>query len=160
MKRTWMRISHLMTPDVVIASPMQSLKSAAQIMEEHDFDALPVCDHHRVIGMVTVRDIAMKAVAQGLSLEDTKIVDFMTFETQYVFADQPAEEVASFMIEQQLRRLLVLDRDYQLVGIVSVDDLLMTSNFEQMLASHGASAYAEAYQWPHLSTSLRKQQIH
>lgn len=160
MKTTWMKISHIMTPDVVIASPMQSLKSAAQIMEAHDFDALPVCDHQRVIGMVTVRDIAMKAVAQGLSLEDSKIVDFMTFETQYVFADQPAQEVASFMIEQQLRRLLVLDRDYQLVGIVSVDDLLMASDLQCLLARHAASTHTEAYHWPHLSASLRKQQLH
>lgn len=160
MKRTWMRISHLMTPDVVIASPMQSLKSAAQIMEEHDFDALPVCDHQRVIGMLTVRDIAMKAVAQGLSLEDSKTVDVMSFETHYVFADQPVEEVARFMIEQQLRRLLVLDRDYQLVGIVSVDDLLMASNIHEMLASHSTSTRSNVHDWPNLSTSLRKQQIH
>lgn len=156
-----MRIGHLMTPNVVIASPMQSLKSAAQIMEKNDFDALPVCDNHRVIGMLTVMDIAIKAVAKGLSLEESKISDFMTFETDYVFADQPAEDVTHFMIEQQLRRLLVLDREYQLVGIVSVDDLLMASTLQDTLASHrGATKHLEAYQWPNLSTSSRKQQVH
>lgn len=161
MKKTWMRISHVMTPNVVSASPMQSLKSAAQIMEENDFDALPVCEHYRVIGMLTVRDIAMKAVAQGVSLEDAKIFDVMTFETQYVFADQPAAEVARLMIEQQLRRLLVVDRDFQLAGIVSVDDLLMASNLQDMFARHGESTrHAEAYQWPQLSTTSRKQHIH
>lgn len=160
MKTTWMRIGHLMTPEVVIASPMQSLKSAAQIMEAHDFDALPVCDHQRVIGMLTIRDIAMKAVAKGLSLEDAKILDVMTFETQYVFADQAAEEVARLMIEQQLRRLLVLDREFQLVGIVSADDLLMASNIQHMLASHGASTHSHLNHWSNLSTALRKQQLH
>lgn len=76
-----MMIGHLMSTCVVTASPMQSLKSAAKIMEENDFDALPICDNHRVIGMLTVRDIAMKAVAQGLSLAESKISEFMTFET-------------------------------------------------------------------------------
>lgn len=156
-----MKISHLMTPDVVIASPMQSLKSAALMMEEHDFDALPVCEHQRVIGMLTVRDIAMKAVAQGWSLDACKISDVMTFETQYVFADQPAEEVAHLMMEQQLRRLLVLDREYQLVGIVAVDDLLMASHLQSTFARHGNSIrHAEAYHWPNLSLTSRKQAIH
>jgi len=156
-----MMIGHLMTTSVVTASPMQSLKSATQIMEENDFDALPICDNHRVIGMLTVRDIAMKAVTKGVSLAESKISEFMTFETAYVFVDQPAEEVARFMIEQQVRRLLVLDRDYQLVGIVSVDDLLMAGNLQAILVSHeGSIKHLEAYQWPHLSAASRKQSLH
>jgi CBS domain-containing protein len=156
-----MMIGHLMSTCVVTASPMQSLKSAAKIMEENDFDALPICDNHRVIGMLTVRDIAMKAVAQGLSLAESKISEFMTFETAYVFTDRPAEEVVRLMIEQQLRRLLVLDRDYQLVGIVSVDDLLMAGNLQAILASHvEATKHLEAYQWPNLSFTSRKQPLH
>lgn len=156
-----MMIGHLMNTCVVTASPRQSLKSAAQIMEANDFDALPVCDNHRVIGMLTVRDIAIKAVAKRLPLAESQISDFMTFETAHVFADQPAEEVSRFMIEQQIRRLLVLDREYQLVGIVSVDDLLMASHLQALLASHGGwTKHLEAYQWPNLSSSSLKQPVH
>lgn len=122
-----MRISRLMTPDVVVAAPEDSLKEAARIMEENDFDALPVCDRHRLIGMLTIRDIATKVVAKGLSLDKTKVSDAMAYEAKYVFADQSTEQVIQFMTEQQLRRVLVLDRDYHLEGIISLDDLVIAN---------------------------------
>lgn len=128
-----MIINQIMTPNVVVASSQQSLKFAAQIMEENDYDALPICDNNQLIGMLTVRDIAVKAVASGLSLEENKIAGFMTFEAKYVFSDQSAEYAIHFMVEHQLRRLLVLDRGYHLVGIVSLDDLMGANKIEDIL---------------------------
>jgi CBS domain-containing protein len=118
-----MKISQVMTKDVVTASPADSLRLAAEIMERNDFDAVPVCEDSRLIGMLTVQDIAIKAVENDLSLDDLKVANLMTFEAKYVFADQPISYAINFMIEHSLRRLLVLDRDYQLLGIVSLDDL-------------------------------------
>jgi predicted transcriptional regulator len=115
-----MMISQLMTSQVATASPHDSLKFAAQLMEENDFDAIPVCENGRLL---SIRDIAMKAVAHGRSLEETKVAQCMAVEAKYVFADQATSYVINFMIEQQLKSLLVLDRDYELVGIVCLEDL-------------------------------------
>lgn len=120
-----MIISRSMNPQVVTASPTDSLKSAAQIMEEHDFDALPICQNGRLVGMLTIKDIAIKAIENGLSLERTPIARCMSYEAKYVFADQTTAFVINFMIEQQLKCILVLDRDYELVGVVSLNDLVM-----------------------------------
>ncbi len=129
-----MIINQIMTNNVLIASPQESLKFAAQIMEQHDYDALPICVNNQLIGMLTVQDIAVKAVANGLSLEDCKIAHFMTFEAKYVFSDQSTEHAINFMAEHQLRRLLVLDRGYHLVGIVSLDDLAITHKIKGIFA--------------------------
>jgi CBS domain-containing protein len=118
-----MMISQWMTSQVATASPQDSLKFAAQLMEENDFDAIPVCENGRLVGMLSIRDIAMKAVANGRSLEETKVAQCMVVEAKYVFADQATSYVINFMIEQQLKSLLVLDRDYELVGIVCLEDL-------------------------------------
>lgn len=130
-----MIISQVMTPNVIIAPPEQSLKFAAQIMEAHDYDALPICENNRLIGMLTVRDIAVKAVANGLPLEESKISHFMTFEAKYVFSDQSTEHALNFMAEHQLSRLLVLDRGYHLVGIVSLDDLIVANKIQDIFSA-------------------------
>ena len=128
-----MIINVVMTPNVLTAPPEASLKFAAQIMEQNDDDALPICDKNQLIGMLTMRDIAVKALANSLSLEAHKISDFMTFEAKYVFADQSTEYAMEFMAEHQLLRLLVLDRGYNLVGTVSVDDLMIANKIQHFL---------------------------
>lgn len=142
-----MIISRSMNPHVVTASPMDSLKSAAQLMEEHDFDALPICQHGRLVGMLTIRDIAIKAIENGLSLERTPVSQCMTYEAKYVFADQTTAYVTNFMIEQQLKCILVLDRDYELVGVVSLDDLLMVNQISETCAMQDQAADLAAPDW-------------
>ncbi|MGP1717049.1 MAG: CBS domain-containing protein [Methylophilus sp.] len=129
-----MIINQVMSKDVLIAAPDETLKFAALIMEQHDYDALPICEHNRLIGMLSVSDIAVKALANGLSLDEIKISQCMTFEAQYVFSDQSTEHAIQFMAEHQLRRLLVLDRGYHLVGIVSLDDLAITNKIKGIFA--------------------------
>lgn len=123
-----MLISQVMTRDVIIVSPDQSLKLAAQVMEQNDFDALPICDHNRLVGMLTIRDIVVKAVENGVSLENTSIESLMTNGARYVFDDQTTDYAVNLMNEHHLRRLLVLDRENHLVGIVSLADILSVNN--------------------------------
>jgi CBS domain-containing protein len=125
-----MIINQVMTANVLTAPPEASLKYAAQIMEQHDYDVLPICEDNRLLGTLSVRDIAVKAVANGRSLEETSISQLMSFEAKYVFSDQCTEHAINFMTEHQLRRLLVLDRGYHLVGIVSLDDLAITNKIK------------------------------
>jgi CBS domain-containing protein len=111
-----------MTRDVRLASPDQTIREAAMIMAEIDAGALPVGDGDRLVGMLTDRDIAVRAVAQGRS-PDTRVRDVMSSEIKYCFNDDDLGEVIENMGEIKVRRLVVLDRDKRMVGIVSLGDL-------------------------------------
>jgi CBS domain-containing protein len=155
-----MMISQLMTSQVATASPHDSLKFAAQIMEENDFDAIPICENGRLVGMLSIRDIAMKAVANGRSLEETKVVQCMALEAKYVFADQATPYVINFMIEQQLKSLLVLDRDYELVGIVCLEDLILSNKITEFFSiKNKAPIEVVSSQWQKPSTRRNHQDL-
>lgn len=117
-----MRVSEAMTRDVRLASPNQSIREVARAMAEIDAGALPVGDGDRLVGMITDRDIAIRAVAEGKS-PDTKVRDVMTGEVKYCFEDEDLDKVVSNMGEIRTRRLPVMNRDKRLVGIVSLGDL-------------------------------------
>lgn len=117
-----MKVKDAMTTEVKVASPDQTLREAAQMMAECDSGALPVGEDDRLVGMLTDRDITIRAVAKGLP-PDTPIREVMSKEVLYCFQDEDIEHVADNMGEQQVRRLPVLDRDKRLVGIVSLGDL-------------------------------------
>jgi CBS domain-containing protein len=117
-----MKVSDAMTNEVLVARPDQTLRDAAVLMLEHDTGALPVAENERLIGMITDRDIAVRAVARGKSPE-TPVRDAMTSEVKYCFEDEDTGHVAHNMGEQKVRRLPVVDRDKRLVGILSLGDL-------------------------------------
>jgi CBS domain-containing protein len=117
-----MRVSDVMTHDVRIATPQQTIREVAALMAELDVGALPVSDNDRLIGMITDRDIAVRAVAAGRG-PDTAVRDVMTEAVKYCYADQTLEEVSRNMGNIQVRRLPVVDRDKRLVGIVSLSDI-------------------------------------
>ena len=117
-----MKISEIMSRDVQVARPQDTIQSVAQRMKEIDVGSLPVCDGERIQGMVTDRDIAIRAVAEGRSFESA-VADIMTPEVDYVFDDEDAGEAADRMAEAQVRRLPVVDREKRLVGIVALADL-------------------------------------
>jgi CBS domain-containing protein len=119
-----MRVSEAMTRDVRLASPNQSIREVARVMAEIDAGALPVGDGDRLVGMITDRDIAVRAVAEGKS-PDTKVRDVMTQDLKYCFEDEDLDKVVSNMGEIRTRRLPVMNRDKRLVGIVSLGDLAM-----------------------------------
>jgi CBS domain-containing protein len=111
-----------MTRDVHLLSPDQTIREAASIMADIGAGALPVGDDDRLVGMVTDRDIVVRAVAKGRSL-DTKVADVMSREMLYCFDTDGIDEVARNMAKAQVRRLPVINHAKRLVGIVSLGDL-------------------------------------
>ena len=121
-----MKIKEVMTQDVALADPEMTIADAARMMVRCDAGALPVGEDERLVGMITDRDIAVRAVAKDLPC-DTPVRDVMSKEVLYCFQDEDVEHVADNMGEQQVRRLPVLDREKRLVGIVSLGDLVLHS---------------------------------
>ncbi len=117
-----MKVSEAMTRDVRITSPDQSIREAARIMAEIDAGVLPVGENDRLVGMITDRDIAIRAVAEGKG-PDTSVREVMTQDVKYCFDDEDTDDVARNMADQQVRRFPVVNRDKRLVGILSLGDL-------------------------------------
>lgn len=120
-----MNISEVMTRNVKIASPEDTLQRAAQMMAGINAGALPVGENDRLVGMLTDRDITLRAVARGKAPGECKVREVMSASIKYVYEDDTVENVAKNMGELQMRRLPVLDRKKRLVGIVSLGDLAL-----------------------------------
>jgi CBS domain-containing protein len=118
-----MNVSEVMTNEVYVASPDETVQSAAQVMADLDAGALPVGENDRLIGVITDRDITVRVVAEGRDPGNTLIRDVMSPRVCYCFEDEDIEEAALKMSEWQVRRLPVLNRDKRLVGIVSLGDM-------------------------------------
>jgi len=101
-------------------------------MKDLDVGPLPVCEGDRLVGMVTDRDITVRAVAEGCDSRTTTVRDVMTSDVVYCFENQDVEEAARLMKEHQVRRLIVLSRDKRLVGIVSLGDLAVETGDEHL----------------------------
>lgn len=125
-----MKISEMMTRDVKMTAPSQSIREAAKMMADLDAGALPVADQDRLVGMITDRDIAIRAIASGRG-PDTPIREVMTQDVKYCFEDQSVEEVAQNMGDIRVRRLPVLNRDKRLVGIVSIGDIATSGESDE-----------------------------
>jgi CBS domain-containing protein len=117
------KVADVMSKDVKLASPEDTVQQAARVMSEQDTGVLPVGEDDRLVGMVTDRDIAVRAAAAGKDPSKTKLREVMSGEPRYVFEDEPVAKAAASMAEQQVQRMPVLNRDKRLVGIVSVGDL-------------------------------------
>lgn len=122
-----MLLKQVMTRDVEVVSPDSTLQEAAQKMRSLDVGPMPVCDGDRVVGMITDRDITVRAVAEGRDPKSAKVREAMTDDLVYVWEDQEVNEAARLMAERQIRRLLVMSRDRRLAGIVSLGDLAVDS---------------------------------
>lgn len=119
-----MRVNEIMSEHLAVAHPDTSIVEAAKKMEEFNTGALPVCDEREyVLGMLTDRDLAIRVLAAGLDPERTQVKDVMSAEIVFCHDDQDVEEAAALMQEQRLRRLVVLDRDMRLKGMLSIGDL-------------------------------------
>jgi CBS domain-containing protein len=119
-----MLVCDAMTTDVEIVHPRQTIREAAHLMQQLDIGALPVADGDRLVGMITDRDIAVRAVGQGRSA-DTEVRDIMSKEVMYCFEDEEIDQVTRNMSDIKLRRLPVLNRRKRLVGIVSLGDIAL-----------------------------------
>src|SRR5262249_25746848 len=122
-----MKVEQVMTPDVVMVGPDATLAEAAQLMKREDIGPLPVCEDGQVFGMLTDRDIAIRAVAEGRDPEGTRVREVMTPDLVCCFT-----EAARVMQETQLRRLLVIDDERHLVGIVSLADIVLQAGNDRL----------------------------
>ncbi|MGE0310552.1 MAG: CBS domain-containing protein [Lautropia sp.] len=117
-----MKVQELMSRDVRLARPEQTIRDVARLMQSQDIGAMPVEENDRLAGMITDRDIAVRAVAAGHG-PDTRVSEVMTRGIKYCFDDQELDEVAANMAKQQLRRMPVVNRERRLVGILAIADV-------------------------------------
>lgn len=117
-----MKIGECMTQAVRLTDPGETLREAARTMAEVDAGFLPVGKDDRLVGIITDRDIAIRGIGAGLG-PDAKVSEAMSEEIQYCFEDQDSHEVLENMSEIQVRRLPVLNRLKELVGVISISDL-------------------------------------
>jgi CBS domain-containing protein len=122
-----MKVSEAMSRDVQLARPDQPICDAAKAMAAIDAGALPVQENDRLVGMITDRDIALRAVAQRKGPE-TPVREVMSSDIKYCYEDEDLEHVAQNMADLQVRRLPVVNRDKRLVGIVALGDVAMAED--------------------------------
>jgi CBS domain-containing protein len=137
------RVADVMSRDVRVASPEDTVQQAARLMRDEDTGALPVGEEDRLVGMVTDRDVALRLVAEGKDPARTRVREVMTPEVRYVFEDEDLHRAAEAMAEQQIRRLPVVSRDKRLVGIVSLGDLATEGRAPRLAGRALASAARE-----------------
>jgi CBS domain-containing protein len=124
-----MRVSEAMTREVRVCTPGQTIREVAQTMAEIDAGSMPVGENDRLIGMITDRDIAIRAVAAGKG-PDTPVREVMSEHIHYCFDDEEIDDVAQNMGDIRVRRLPVINRDKRLVGIISLGDVARTEGGE------------------------------
>ena len=117
-----MKVRDVMSKDVQVARPGDSIQDVAGRMSTGDFGFMPVADGDRLIGTVTDRDIAVRAVAGGAACT-SPVVEYITRDPQTAYADDDLKPVLDAMGTKQIRRLPVLDKNDRLVGVVSLGDL-------------------------------------
>jgi len=131
-----MKISNCMTRNVRLCGPNDTIQDAARTMKEVDTGLLPVCENDRLIGTLTERDIVVRALAPGMP-QDTPVREVMSKGVKYCFESDELADVAEQMGEEKLRRMLVLNKEKRLVGIVSLGDI---AKYEH---SHGGAALSK-----------------
>jgi CBS domain-containing protein len=122
-----MRLSNLMTGAIQTIAPGASLAEAAKKMASADIGSLPVCsDKRNVVGIITDRDITVRAVARGLDPNLTMVQDVMTREVLSCRSDSDAEAACGLMQAKQVRRVVVTDGDDAPIGVVSLGDIALS----------------------------------
>jgi CBS domain-containing protein len=139
-----MQICEIMTREVETVPPDASLQKAAAAMEAVGVGSLPVCQGRRLVGAITDRDIVVRGVATGASPVDMLVRDCMSAEISYAFEDEDVDAALKRMEALQIRRLAVLDRQKNLVGIISLGDIAAEPRATN--AEHLGEAIAEISQ--------------
>ena len=127
-----MQVKEIMTCDVETIDSDIMIIQAANLMKQLDIGALPVWKEQRLIGMVTDRDIAIRAVAEGKDASETCVKDIMTPQVYYCFEEDDIHEAASLMEEKSIHRLLVLSEDNQPVGFLTLADFAVKCRDERL----------------------------
>jgi CBS domain-containing protein len=127
-----MKVYEVMSPDVQTVRPDATLQQAAEMMKSLDVGPLPVSDGERLVGMVTDRDLTVRATAEGLDPVTTRVSDVMTPDVVFCHEDDDVRAAARTMEERQLRRLVVLTQSGQVAGIVSLGDLAVQTGDDKL----------------------------
>lgn len=127
-----MQVKEIMTRHIEMVNATESVLDAAKKMKSLDVGVLPVKEGNKIIGMITDRDIVIRALAEDKSGGTTLVKDIMSSEIQRCSSEDSVESAAAVMKEKQLRRLLVLDPDNTPVGIISLGDIAAKSHEEQL----------------------------
>ena len=128
-----MKLRDVMTTNVEVVGPQATLAEAAEKMRHLNVGILPVCDGDTLLGVLTDRDITVRGVAAGADPTTMTVQQTMTQDLVYCFDDQDIGTAATLMEGKQLRRLVILDRDKKLVGIVSLGDLAIETENERLV---------------------------
>jgi CBS domain-containing protein len=123
-----MQVSQIVSRDVETIDPAATVREAAQRMRSMDVGSLPVCDGSHLLGMITDRDITIRAIADGRDPAQTPVRDAMTPSVEYVFEDDDVQRAAQIMQDMQIRRLPVVNREKKLVGIIALGDIARTGD--------------------------------
>lgn len=118
-----MKLKDVMTQNVEVIRPNETLWDAAKLMKERKIGSLPVCDGEQLLGIVTDRDLVLRGIAENLDFHTARVKEIMSSPIVYCFEDQEAGDVARIMEVKKIRRVVVLSRDKKLVGIASIDNL-------------------------------------
>jgi CBS domain-containing protein len=118
-----MQVSDVMTRNVTVVGPDDSVRRAAKLMDELNIGSLPVCNGQRLVGMITDRDITIRATAAGKAPDQTKVAEAMSGEVRWCFESDDVNDIVKKMSNSQIRRVPVVTEDKDLVGIVSIGDL-------------------------------------
>ena len=121
------KLKDIMSPNVQVISPKATISEAAQKMRDGDFGMVPVAENDRMIGAISDRDIAVRAIAEGKG-PDTPVRDVMSEGITWAYEDDSVEHAAEIMSEHQVRRLPVVNREKRLVGIVALGDFAVESS--------------------------------
>jgi CBS domain-containing protein len=136
-----MKVSEIMSTDVECVSPDEDLRSLATTMKTLDVGFIPICENERLVGTVTDRDIVIRGVAEGCDINECRARDVMTKDIVWCFEDEDVSAIARKMQENEVRRMLILNRDKRLVGVVSLGDV---SKVQEQTSGHTLKEITEA----------------
>lgn len=127
-----MQLRDVMTKNVQVIPHNATVRDAAKLMKDIDTGFIPVIDSENVIGIVTDRDIVLRSTAEGLNPNETKVEEVMTKEFFFLYDDEDVQEAARVMSKRQVRRLPVVNRQEELVGVISLGDLSVDVNNDKI----------------------------
>lgn len=124
-----MKVREIMSRDISYVSPDTSIVEVAKLMQKKNIGSIPVCEGQKVVGIVTDRDIVIRDIALGKSIERASAKDVMTVGLSTVTPDTDIHEAANMMADKQVRRLPVVENG-NLVGMLAIGDMAVRQNFE------------------------------
>ena len=143
-----MKASEIMTSRPCCCSPNDSLQDVARTMRDNDCGAIPVVEHGRVVGIVTDRDLAVRALAEG-KRADANVGDVITRDVCCCSADDDVKKVEKIMADNQVRRVPIVDADGRCVGIISQADLARAAQNGARVSEHEVAIVVEHISAPH-----------